>query len=154
VAETWLSQEAYDRLNEELETLKTEGRPQISAEIEEARAHGDLRENAEYHAAKDEQGKMEARIRQLEALLRDAHIGETPDADEVRPGLVVVLDVDGDEETYLLGSREDHHDDHDILSASSPMGKAVTGARAGDSVTFETPTGVSVAVTVQEIRTP
>jgi transcription elongation factor GreA len=66
----------------------------------------------------------------------------------------VVLDVDGDEETYLLGSREDHHDDHDILSASSPMGKAVTGARAGDSVTFETPTGVSVAVTVQEIRTP
>jgi transcription elongation factor GreA len=154
VADTWLSQEAYDRLNEELETLKTEGRTQISAEIEEARAHGDLRENAEYHAAKDEQGKMEARIRQLEALLRDAHIGEPPDADEVRPGLVVVLDVDGDQETYLLGSREDHHDDHDILSASSPMGRAVTGARAGDTVSFETPTGVAVTVTVQEIRTP
>jgi transcription elongation factor GreA len=154
VAETWLSQEAYDRLNEELETLKTEGRTSISAEIEEARAHGDLRENAEYHAAKDEQGKMEARIRQLEALLRDAHIGETPDSDEVRPGLVVVLDIDGDEETYLLGSREDHHDDHDILSASSPMGRAVTGARAGDTVSFQTPTGASVSVTVQEIRTP
>jgi transcription elongation factor GreA len=154
VAETWLSQEAYDRLKDELETLKTEGRTSISAEIEEARAHGDLRENAEYHAAKDEQGKMEARIRQLEALLRDAHIGEPPDADEVRPGLIVVLDVDGDEETYLLGSREDHHDDHDILSASSPMGQAVKGARAGDTVTFQTPTGVSVDVTVQEIRTP
>jgi transcription elongation factor GreA len=154
VAETWLSQEAYDRLNEELEILKTEGRTRASAEIEEARAHGDLRENAEYHAAKDEQGKMEARIRQLEALLRDAHIGDPPDADEVRPGLVVVLDVDGEEETYLLGSREDHHDDHDILSASSPMGTAVTGARAGDTVTFQTPAGVSVAVTVQEIRTP
>jgi transcription elongation factor GreA len=154
VAETWLSQEAYDRLKDELETLKTEGRTSISAEIEEARAHGDLRENAEYHAAKDEQGKMEARIRQLEALLRDAHIGEPPDADEVRPGLIVVLDVDGDEETYLLGSREDHHDDHDILSASSPMGQAVRGARAGDTVTFQTPTGVSVDVTVQEIRTP
>jgi transcription elongation factor GreA len=154
VAETWLSQEAYDRLKDELETLKTEGRTSISAEIEAARAHGDLRENAEYHAAKDEQGKMEARIRQLEALLRDAHIGEPPDADEVRPGLIVVLDVDGDEETYLLGSREDHHDDHDILSASSPMGQAVKGARAGDTVTFQTPTGVSVDVTVQEIRTP
>jgi transcription elongation factor GreA len=154
VAETWLSQEAYDRLNEELETLKTEGRARASAEIEEARAHGDLRENAEYHAAKDEQGKMEARIRQLEALLRDAHIGETPDADEVRPGLVVVLDIDGDEETYLLGSREDHHDDHDILSASSPMGTAVTGAREGDTVSFQTPTGVAVDVTVRAIRTP
>ena len=154
MAETWLSQEAYDRLKDELETLKTEGRTSISAEIEEARAHGDLRENAEYHAAKDEQGKMEARIRQVEALLRDAHIGEPPDADEVRPGLIVVLDVDGDEETYLLGSREDHHDDHDILSASSPMGQAVRGARAGDTVTFQTPTGVSVDVTVQEIRTP
>jgi transcription elongation factor GreA len=154
VAETWLSQEAFDRLKDELDTLKIEGRTQISAEIEEARAHGDLRENAEYHAAKDEQGKMEARIRQLEALLRDAHIGEPPDADEVRPGLVVVLDVEGDEETYLLGSREDHHDDHDILSASSPMGQAVMGARAGDRVTFQTPTGVSVAVTVQDIRTP
>ncbi len=154
MAETWLSQEAYDRLNEELETLKTEGRTKASAEIEEARAHGDLRENAEYHAAKDEQGKMEARIRQLEALLRDAHIGEPPDADEVRPGLIVVLDIDGDEETYLLGSREDHHDVHDILSASSPMGQAVTGARAGDSVSFETPTGASVDVTVQDIRTP
>jgi transcription elongation factor GreA len=154
VPETWLSQEAYDRLTAELEQLTTVGRESISAEIETAREHGDLRENAEYHAAKDEQGKMEARIRQLEALLRDAHIGEPPDADEVRPGLIVVLDVDGDEETYLLGSREDHHDDHDILSASSPMGQAVKGARAGDTVTFQTPTGVSVDVTVQEIRTP
>jgi len=76
MAETWLSQEAYDRLRSELDTLKTEGRPRISAEIEVARAHGDLRENAEYHAAKDEQGKMEARIRQVEELLRDARIGE------------------------------------------------------------------------------
>jgi transcription elongation factor GreA len=154
VAETWLSQEAYDRLQDELDTLKTEGRPRISAEIEEARAHGDLRENAEYHAAKDEQGKMEARIRQIEALLRDAHIGEPPDADAVRPGLIVVLDVDGDEETYLLGSREDSHDEHDILSADSPMGQAIAGAREGDTVSFQTPTGASVAVTVRGIQTP
>jgi transcription elongation factor GreA len=154
VAETWLSQEAYDRLQDELDTLKTEGRPRISAEIEEARAHGDLRENAEYHAAKDEQGKMEARIRQIEALLRDAHIGEPPDADAVRPGLIVVLDVEGDEETYLLGSREDSHDEHDILSADSPMGQAIAGAREGDTVSFQTPTGASVAVTVRGIQTP
>lgn len=154
MAETWLSQEAYDRLTDELETLKGEGRTRISAEIEEARAHGDLRENAEYHAAKDEQGKMEARIRQIEALLRNAHIGEPPDSDEVRPGLVVVLDVEGDEETYLLGSREDSHDEHDILSAESPMGQAILGAQRGDSVSFETPTGASIGVTVRDIRTP
>jgi transcription elongation factor GreA len=154
VAETYLSQEAYDRLRGELETLKTEGRERISAEIEVARAHGDLRENAEYHAAKDEQGKMEARIRQLEQLLRDAHIGEPEDTDAARPGLVVVLDVDGDEETYLLGSREDSHDEHEILSANSPMGEAVKGAAPGETVTFTTPTGVTIEVTVKEIRTP
>ncbi len=151
MTETWLSQEAYDRLRDELETLKTEGRPQISAEIEEARAHGDLRENAEYHAAKDEQGKMEARIRQLEQLLRDAKIGRPEDTDAVRPGLVVALDVDGDDETYLVGSREDQHDDYEILSSESPMGQAVLGAKVGDRVTFETPAGAEIAVTVKDI---
>jgi transcription elongation factor GreA len=154
VAETYLSQEAHDRLKDELETLKTAGRERISAEIEVARAHGDLRENAEYHAAKDEQGKMEARIRQLEQLLRDAHIGEPEHTDEVKPGLVVVLDVDGDEETYLLGSREDSHDEHDILSAKSPMGEAITGASVGETVSFSTPAGHSIEVTVRDIRTP
>jgi transcription elongation factor GreA len=154
VAETYLSQEAYDRLRDELETLKTEGRERISAEIEVARAHGDLRENAEYHAAKDEQGKMEARIRQLEQLLRDARIGEPEDTDVVRPGLVAVLDVDGDEETYLVGSREDSHDEHEILSAQSPMGEAIIGVGPGQRVEFTTPTGVTLEVTVKEIRTP
>lgn len=154
MAETWLSQEAFDRLKSELDTLKTEGRERISAEIEVARAHGDLRENAEYHAAKDEQGKMEARIRQLEELLRDAKIGEPDGTDRARPGLVVALLVDGDEETYLLGSREDHHDEFDILSAESPMGKAVLDQPAGAEVSFTTPTGVEVAVTLEEIRTP
>ncbi len=154
MAETWLSQEAYDRLSDEPESLKSEGREGISAEIEEARAHGDLRENAEYHAAKDEQGKMEARIRQLEQLLADARIGERPDTDAVRPGLIVMLEVDGDEETYLLGSREDSHERFDILSARSPMGQAITEAKVGDTVTFETPTGVSIEVTVRGIDTP
>ncbi len=151
MAETWLSQEAYDRLRDELETLKTEGRDRISAEIEEARAHGDLRENAEYHAAKDEQGKMEARIRQLEQLLRDARIGIPDDTDAVRPGLKVVLDVEGDEEIYLVGSREDQHDELEILSSESPMGQAILGAQPGEQVSFETPTGATVNVTVKSI---
>lgn len=154
MAETWLSQEAYDRLTAELERLTTEGREAISAEIEVARQHGDLRENAEYHAAKDEQGKMEARIRQLQSLLRDAHIGEPQDTDEVRPGLIVVLDVEGDEETYLLGSREDEHAEVEILSASSPMGTAITGTKVGDKVSFQTPAGTVLDVTVKAIRQP
>ena len=152
MAETYLSQDAYDRLKAELDTLKTEGRERISAQIEEARGHGDLRENAEYHASKDEQGRMEARIRQLEALLREAHIGEPDDTDVVRPGLVVVLEVDGDEEVYLLGNREDQHDEFEILSADSPMGRAITGASRGDVVSFDTPGGATVEVAVHDIR--
>ncbi|MFP5310534.1 MAG: transcription elongation factor GreA [Actinomycetes bacterium] len=154
VAETWLSQEAYDRLSEELETLRTEGREQISKEIEIARAHGDLRENAEYHAAKDEQGKMEARIRQLEHLLRDAKVGE-PDTDlsEARPGLLVTIEIDGDVETWLLGSREDEHDEHDVLSAESPIGKALIGAKPGDTVTAQAPAG-SFEVTLKDVALP
>lgn len=151
MSETWLSQEAYDRLVDELNSLRTDGRTQIAAVIEEARAHGDLRENAEYHAAKDEQGKMEARIRQLEVLLRDAKVGEPEGTDVVRPGLVVTLDVEGDEETYLVGSREDEHDELEILSASSPMGQAVLDTRVGDEVTFTTPTGVTLKVRVLAI---
>jgi transcription elongation factor GreA len=154
MAETWLSQEAFDRLKTELDTLKSEGRERISAEIETARAHGDLKENAEYHAAKDEQGKMEARIRQLSELLRDAKIGEPEGTDTVRPGLVVELEVDGDEETYLLGSREDRHDELDILSAESPMGQAILDKRAGDKATFVTPTGAEIPVLVKKISTP
>ena len=152
MSETWLSQEAYDRLKDELDTLKTEGRERMAAQIEEARSHGDLKENAEYHAAKDEQGKMEARIRQLDELLRTAKIGEPDDTDTVRPGLVVDLVVEGDPETYLLGSREDQHDEHEILSAQSPMGEAITGARRGDTVTFAAPTGAEIEVEVADIR--
>jgi transcription elongation factor GreA len=154
MVETFLSQEAHDRLSAELEDLKTNGRPRISAEIEVARAHGDLRENAEYHAAKDEQGRMEARIRQIEALLDRAVIGEQASTDEVAPGVVVVLDVAGDEETYLVGSREDRHPELTVLSAESPMGQAVLGARAGDTRSFETPSGTSLAVRVLSIRLP
>jgi transcription elongation factor GreA len=152
VAETWLTQEAYDRLRAELDELKTTGRDNIAKEIEEARAHGDLKENAEYHAAKDEQGKMEARIRQLEALLRDARIGQPKDTDKVRQGLLVTLDVDGDPETYFLGSREDAHDKYEVLSAESPIGQAILGRAAGETVTVQAP-AASFDVTITSIDT-
>ncbi len=139
MAETWLSQEAHDRLLAELEQLKGEGRDQISSEIEDARAHGDLRENAEYHAAKDEQGKMEARIRQLEQLLRDARIGKPESTDTVLPGLLITFEVDGETETWLLGSREDTHDEHPVLSSESPIGQAILDHVIGDTVTVEAP---------------
>lgn len=152
MSETWLSEEAYNRLQAELEDLRTNGRTRISAIIEEARSHGDLRENAEYDSAKDEQGKMEARIRQLEALLRQAKVGEAPPQDTVAPGLVVTLLIDGDRETYFVaGSREERHARYDVLSTSSPVGRAVLGARPGDTVRADAPAG-SFEITVEEIR--
>jgi transcription elongation factor GreA len=154
MAATFLSQEAYDRLTAELEDLKTNGRPAISAEIEVARAHGDLRENAEYHAAKDEQGRMEARIRQIESVLQDAVIGEAASTDVVSPGVVVTVDVDGDEDTFLVGSREDRHETLTVLSADSPMGTALLGARSGETRAFTTPTGVELSVRVLSISLP
>jgi transcription elongation factor GreA len=153
VSETvWLSQSAYDRLRAELEQLKSEGRAQASAAIEEARAHGDLKENAEYHSAKEEQGKMEARIRQLEAMLRDAKVGEAAAGDTVSPGMVVTTtDEDGDEDTFLLGSREDRPEGLTVVSAQSPLGKALVGRKIGESVTYEAPAG-QFEVTIAEAK--
>lgn len=152
MSETWLSEEAHARLRAELEELRTGGRARIAATIEEARSHGDLRENAEYDAAKDEQGKMEARIRQLEALLREAKVGEPPGTDVVTPGVVVTLLIDGEEETYFVaGSREERHAKFEVLSAGSPIGKAVLGARQGETLQADAPSG-AVQVTVAGIR--
>ena len=149
----WLTQSAYDRLSAELEELKTEGRPRASKAIEIARAHGDLKENAEYDSAKEEQGKMEARIRQLEAMLRNAKVGEAPSADAVAAGLVVTtVDEDGDEETFLLGSREDRAEGLSIVSASSPLGQALMGAKVGETRSYAAPAG-EFKVTVKAIRT-
>ncbi len=151
--ETWLSQDAYERLQEEVEQLRTEGRLRMALAIEEARSHGDIRENAEYAAAKDEQGKMEARIRHLEQLLRNARVGEeVTRADVVSPGLIVTLEIGGEEETYFVASsREERHDRYEVLSTSSPIGRAVLGAAAGETVSAEAPTG-ALDVTVREIR--
>ena len=138
----WLSRTAFERLSAELEELRTTGREEASKAIEVARSHGDLRENAEYEAAKEEQGRLEARIRQLEEMLRDAEVGEAPTGDTLAAGMVVtVTDEDGDEETFLLGSREDRAEDLHVVSAQSPLGRALVGRRVGDSVTYEAPAG-------------
>ena len=147
---TWLTQEAYDRLKTELEHLSGPARAEISARIGAARAEGDLKENGGYHAAKEEQGKMEARIRQLTQLLRDAKVGEPPAAQEgvAGPGMVVTVRYsDGDEETFLIGSREEAaHADVTVYSAQSPLGQALTGAKPGESVTYTAPNGRDITI--------
>jgi len=154
---TWLTQETFDRLQAELERLAGPGRAEISKRIEAARAEGDLKENGGYHAAKEEQGKQEARIRQLTQMLRRAQIGEPPTsaAGVAGPGMVVTVRFAGDDETetFLIGSREEAGTAAvDVYSASSPLGRALTGARAGDSVAYETPTGKTMTVLLVEAR--
>ncbi|MGH3666021.1 MAG: transcription elongation factor GreA, partial [Egibacteraceae bacterium] len=148
----WLSQSAYDRLSRELQELKTEGRIRASKAIEVARSHGDLRENAEYHAAKEEQGKMEARIRQLDETLRNAQVGEAPSGDAVAAGMVVATtDADGHVEEFLLGNREDRPEGLGVVSVNSPLGQALLGAKKGDTVAYAAPAG-TFEVTVTRVR--
>jgi transcription elongation factor GreA len=151
---TWLTQEAYDRLNAELEHLSGPARAEITSRIEAARAEGDLKENGGYHAAKDEQGKMEARIRQLTQILREAKVGTPPGADEgvAGPGMVVTVSYGpGDEETFLIGSREEAAvTDMTVYSAQSPLGQALTGAKAGDTVTYDAPNGKKISLELLE----
>ncbi len=153
--ETWLTQDAYDRLAKELDELIT-GRPAMAKEINDRREEGDLKENGGYHAAREEQGKQEGRILQLQQLLRTAKVGEAPVSDGVAgPGMVVTVRFDGDDdsETFLIGSREEAETAGvEVYSAASPLGKALTGAREGDTVTYETPTGKTMQVTLVEAK--
>ena len=148
---TWLSQDAHDRLKAELEELIAH-RPLIAAEINARREEGDLRENGGYHAAREEQGKQEARIRYLQELLRTAKVGEAPTSDAVAPGTVVTIQFDedpDDTETFLLGSREiSATTDLTVYSPESALGKAILGARPGDTVTYTAPSGAEIKVTV------
>ncbi len=150
----WLTQEAYDRLSAELEDAKGPRRAEIVAKIEAAREEGDLKENGGYHAAKDEQGKLEARIRQLTQLLRDARVGEAPTAPGVAgPGMVVTVRFAGDSgtERFLIGSREDHAAGNlEIYSAQSPLGRALAGSRVGATVEYQLPSGKTMAVELLE----
>ncbi|MGH9126904.1 MAG: GreA/GreB family elongation factor [Acidimicrobiales bacterium] len=146
MADTQLSRDTFDRLTEELEDLRTRGRVDIARAIEAARALGDLSENGDYHAAKDSQGKMEARIRQLEAMLDRARIVDASAAGndgKVTTGAVVSLRYEGDDdvERYLIGSIEERREGLAIISPNSPLGQALMGHVAGDKVSYEAPSG-------------
>jgi transcription elongation factor GreA len=151
---TQLSQETYDRLQAELERLTTEGRVDVARRIEAARMLGDLSENGDYHAAKDDQGKMEARIRQIQAMLKNATIVESGGGGgAVAAGCVVTIKYDGDDDTerYLIGSIEERRDDVEVVSPGSPLGSALLGAKVGDTVEYETPTGARLKVEIVEV---
>ena len=141
----WLTQEAHDRLKAELDQLVA-GRPAMSAEINARREEGDLRENGGYHAAKDEQGKREARIRQLHQLLDSAEVGEAPKAPSgvVAPGTVVTAKVGGETMRFLLGSREVAGDGIEVYSEKSPLGEAINGKHIGDKTSYKAPNGNKV----------
>ena len=154
----WLTQEDYDRLQAELEHLSGPGRVEIVTKIETARSEGDLKENGGYHAAKDEQGKLEARIRQLTELLRNAQVGSAPDSDgKAAAGMIVTVRIrtgKGDEETekFLLGSREGSGHGLEVYSPQSPLGVAVTGHGPGESVSYEAPTGKQINVDIVAVE--
>lgn len=151
----WLSQEAYDRLQQELEDLKTDGRSRASTAIESAREHGDISENAEYEVAKEEQGKLEARIRELEHTLARAKISQrSAVGDRVAQGnIVTITDDDGDQLRLLISSREDRTDEAMVISPQSPLGTALLGAGVGDEIEYHAPAG-TLHVTINAIDAP
>lgn len=153
-AANWLTQASYDRLTAELEELSGPGRIEIAKRIEQAREEGDLKENGGYHAAKEEQGKIEARIRQLTQLLRTAEVGQPNGAsDRVAPGTIVTASVAGNEMRFLLGSREIAGDSGiDVYSEGSPLGAAIAGAKVGDTVSYTAPNGRAIEVSIVQVE--
>ena len=151
-AASYLTQEAYDRLKGELTQISGEGRTEIAKKIEAARDEGDLKENGGYQAAKEEQGKVEARIRQLEGMLERARVGEATNDGRVEPGVKVTIAFAGDPEpmTFLLGSREmvGAGVDIDVYSPQSPLGSALLGKYKGDTGTYSAPNGKSLTVEI------
>jgi transcription elongation factor GreA len=153
----WLTQDAYDKLKSELENLKGPVRQAIIERISSARDEGDLKENGGYHAAREEQGKTEARIRQLEDMLRRAEVGETPPDDGVvEPGMKVTYKFVGDDDTevFLLGAREmeDTTDGLTVYSPQSPLGRAIIGSKVGDTVAYEAPNGKELKVEIVDAK--
>lgn len=140
-----LSQDAFDRLKAEYDDLTTRGRIEIAQKIESARELGDLSENGDYHAAKEEQGKMEGRIIHLSKLIENATIvAADAAAGEVRAGCVVSLKYEGDDdiEKFLIGSIEERREGVIVMSPGSPMGQALIGAKPGEAVSYESPGGI------------
>lgn len=152
-AVTWLTQEAYARLSAELQHLSGPGRVEIAKKIEAAREEGDLKENGGYHAAKEEQGKREARIRQLTQLLQNAEVGAAPaDNGIVEQGMVVTVELAGDSMTFLLGSREVSDDSLDVYSEKSPLGSAIIGLKIGDDSSYQAPSGANISVKILDAK--
>ncbi|MEU7896695.1 transcription elongation factor GreA [Nonomuraea sp. NPDC049152] len=150
---TWLTQEAYDRLKEEYDYLSGPGRVDIAKKIEAAREEGDLKENGGYHAAKDEQGKIEARIYHLRQLLDSARVGEAPKTEGVvGPGMTVTIRFEGDDDevTFLLASREETGAPIDVYSPKSPLGAAINGKKIGEKATYAMPNGRQNTVEILE----
>ena len=151
---TWLTQEAFDRLAAELEHLLTFGRTDIAKRIGEARAEGDLKENGGYHAAKEEQGKIEARIYRLERILESAVVGEPPASHGVvEQGMMITVELNGSETKFLLGSAEIAGDDITVYSPSSPIGNAILGKKVGETASYKTPMGKEITVKVLKVET-
>lgn len=152
MTEVWLTQDAFDRLKAELENRSGVLREEIKARIAAAREEGDLKENGGYHAAREEQGKNEGRVRQLTSMLETAQIG-TPEIEEgiVSQGMVITVnfpDLD-DTETFLLGSREEAaHTSIDVYSPTSPMGAAVLNQEVGAEISYETPSGKTLRIVI------
>jgi len=151
---TWLTPESHDRLKSELDQLIA-NRPVIAAEINERREEGDLKENGGYHAAKDEQGKIEARIVQLTNLLRSATVGAAPESHGVvEPGTVITATIAGDESVFLIGNREIAAGaDLPVYSEQSPLGAAILGLKVGDKTEYTAPNGRQIAVEVTKVET-
>ncbi|MFT7648145.1 MAG: transcription elongation factor GreA [Candidatus Poriferisodalaceae bacterium] len=149
-----ISKATYDRLFEEHRDLTTRGRVEIAEIIETARLMGDLKENGDYHAAKEEQGKMEGRIAHLWSVLEDCVITESGEGDSIVPGTVVEIRYEGDTDTekMLYGSIEEKNGDIDVVSPGSPLGQAIKGHKAGDTATFKAPNGVPLTVEIVSIE--
>jgi len=149
---TWLTPAALTKLEDELTHLTTTGREEIVERIAEARAHGDLKENAEYDTAKNDQGLMEARIRQLQHLIDNAHVTEVDDSGAIAVGTVAtVIDDDGDEMEFFVAPAENKVPGTLLASPDSPLGAALLGARPGDEITYDAPGG-TFSYTVKSVR--
>lgn len=155
----WLTQEAYDRLKEELDRISGPYRQEIIERIAAARDEGDLKENGGYHAAREEQGKNEARIKQLKHLLENAQVGEAlADDGIVEPGMVVEAEIGGRPMKFLLGSREvadtlvGEDSDLQVFSEKSPMGAAINGHKAGETLSYLAPNGKEITVKIIDAK--
>jgi transcription elongation factor GreA len=149
---TWLTQEAYDRLADELEHLLTTARSDIAKRIQEAREEGDLKENGGYHAAKEEQGKIESRINRLEEILATAKVGQAPKAHGVvEQGLVISVELNGSKKKFLLGSAEISDEDIEVYSPDSPIGTAIIGKKVGEQLDVYLPNGKIIQVKILDV---